>query len=464
MAFSDLMNKFGDSSREELPELPPNKAGNLEAFIQRHGGVTEEYKFYNGEITLRFNVEEHCYYRVAELGNLVPVVGVTRTVGIKDKSIMLTPWAAKVAIQKLLRLMPTEMVEGTIRIKPLTFAEFTTLALEAKSAHKDKLEEAGDIGHIAHACLEDSIKHAIKNDPEKIVRALINIPTDELAANAARSGFNWMSAHNVRWAETETKVYSRTYDYAGTMDGTAVCDSCGDKACCPVVFKDRLCLIDWKSSNHQNITYLWQAASYRKAKMEEFPDLKIEDVFILRLGKSEEEAGKFEPWHATAEESEEDFQGFLACLTLTRVVDSVEERMGHQKSTIRVIKKEQRETAKALAKEQEKLQKALDKAAAKLAKEEEKKRIKAEAKATRDALKATKHLKNIMPVTTAILKMIPKDTGTPKNPTANTKPLPEVLPENLSITSTVATKVLQISNIRYEEEPAFKPIALPGEK
>ena len=143
--------------------------------------------------------------------------------------------------------------------------------------------------------------------------------------------------------------------------------------------------------------------------MEEFPDLKIEDVFILRLGKSEEEAGKFEPWHATAEESEEDFQGFLACLTLTRVVDSVEARMGHQKSTIRAIKKEQRETAKALAKEQEKLQKALDKAAAKLAKEEEKKRIKEEAKVTRDALKAAKHLEKIMPVTTAILKMMAVD-------------------------------------------------------
>jgi hypothetical protein len=85
--------------------------------------------------------------------------------------------------------------------------------------------------------------------------------------------------------------------------------------------------------------------------------------------------------------------------------------MGHQKSNIRAIKKEQRETAKALAKEQEKLQKALDKAAAKLAKEEEKKRIKEEAKVTRDALKAAKHLEKIMPVTTAILKMMAVDIG-----------------------------------------------------
>jgi hypothetical protein len=286
--------------------------------------------------------------------------------------------------------MPTEMVEGVIRIKPLTFEEFTTIALEAKSAHKDKLDEASDIGHAAHKCLEDSINHAMQTDPQKIVRGLVGLPADELAANAAHSGLAWMLQHNVRWQETESKIYSREDDYAGTMDGLAVCDSCEDKACCPVSFKNRLSLIDWKSSNHLNITYLWQVSSYKKAKTEEFPALNIEDIWILRLGKSEEEAGKFEPWHLTPDEYEEDFQGFLACLRLTRLADSIEERMKNQKSTIRAVKKEQRETAKALKKEQEKLQKALDKAAAKVAKEAEKLRIKAEAKAERERLKAEK--------------------------------------------------------------------------
>ena len=261
MSFADLIAKKSDSGDEwaESPEHceAGNKGGSLEAFIQRHGHVTEEYHFYGGEITLRFDKEEHKYYRVGELGNLIPVNGVTNTVSIKDKSHMLTPWAAKVAIQKLLRLMPTEMAEGVVRIKPLTFEEFTTIALEAKSAHKDKLDEAGDIGHAAHKCLEESILFAIANDPQKIVRSLINVPTDGLAANAAGSGFAWMAAHNVRWCETESKIYSREFDYAGTMDGLAVCDSCNDKACCPVAFKDRLSLIDWKSSNYLNITYLW---------------------------------------------------------------------------------------------------------------------------------------------------------------------------------------------------------------
>jgi len=110
----------------------------------------------------------------------------------------------------------------------------------------------------------------------------------------------------------------------------------------------------------------------------------------LRLGKSEEEAGKFESWHSTSNTFEEDFQGFLCCLNLTRLVDSVEERMKNTKKTIRAVKKEQRETAKALQKEKDKLQKALDKAAKKVEREAEKQKIKAEAKAARETLKAAK--------------------------------------------------------------------------
>jgi len=159
--FESLLQKFGPSE-DEWAELPPQQqAGGLEAFIQKHAGVTEEFHFYANTITLRFSVEDHIYYRVSELGNLEPVDGVTTVCGIVDKSHMLVPWASKMAIQKMLRLIPTEMVNGIVRIKALTFEEFTTVALEAKSAHKDKLEEAADTGHAAHAWLEEWIKAGI---------------------------------------------------------------------------------------------------------------------------------------------------------------------------------------------------------------------------------------------------------------------------------------------------------------
>jgi hypothetical protein len=311
-------------------------------------------------------------------------------------------------------------------------------------------------------------------DPEKIVRTLINIPSDPQAANAASGGKNWMDQHNVRWIETETKIYSKEHRYAGTMDGLALCDSCQDKACCPEAFKDRLSLIDWKSSNYLKLDYFFQTAAYKCAKMEEFPQLQILDTWILRLGKNEEEAGKFEPWHVTCQEDYLLYlDGFLACLALTRLVDKVEERMRCQKSGIRTVKKEQRETAKAIAKEQAKLAKAIEKAEAKRVKEEEKIRVKAAAKATREMIRMAKLTADIDPAT------LPEGckpeeetcTSTSKVNEENSGPLDTTLPTqpstldssstNLSLSPTTqeppaqphVSTTLTVETIKYEEEP-----------
>jgi hypothetical protein len=213
--------------------------------------------------------------------------------------------------------------------------------------------------------------------------------TDERATQAVKSALAWMRAHNVKWLQTEDKIYSKQYEYAGTMDGLAYVDSCTDPACCREHYTHRLCLIDWKTSNTLKLEYCLQTAAYQQALQEE-KNTPIESRWVLRLGKSEEEAGKFEPWFLSNDDFKTDLEGFLACLRLTRLVDSVEARMKAQKGTIRAVKKEQKATAKAIAKEQEKLQKAMDKAAAKLVKEAEKVRIKAEAKAERERLKLAK--------------------------------------------------------------------------
>jgi len=270
VTFSDLLQKHGGIDSGPA-EFPPAKSGGLEAFVQKFGGVTEEYTFYNGTVTLRFDKESWTYFLVnAETGNLEPqngVTGITKIINISDR---LVPWSAKVMGAKMLRLIPTEIVDGVIRIKPLTFEEFTVIVLEAKSAHKDKLDEASDTGGLAHTCLEESIRYAIQNDPEKKVRQLINLPADERAVNAANSAKNWMDQHNVRWVVTESKVYSRKHKYAGTTDGLCLVDSCTDEACCRAPFKDRLSIADWKSSNYLSIGYLMQTAAYLQAMMEEF--------------------------------------------------------------------------------------------------------------------------------------------------------------------------------------------------
>lgn len=352
--------------------------------------LTEEsYWFYGHTVELRFNVADHKYYRVEELGNLVEVEGVTTALRNINKSDALVPWASKKCAEKILRTIPLSAETNEFKelmLAPITLTDFTKLVMEAKNAHKEILVEAGDIGHLAHKCLEDSIQFAIDHK-DGVVLELQNQPEDEKAKACAWAGFTWMRAHNVRWIKTEQKIYSREHEYAGTMDGKALVDSCNDPACCSEQFKDSLSIIDWKSSNALHVEYIFQVAgAYCHAEVEEFGE-DIQNCFILRLGKNEEEAGKFEPWRVPARDFPEAFQGFLTCLELGRLLGSTKDRISTQKKGVREIKKQQRVEQKEVAKVKAKMERAAEKAVLKMNRAAEKERIKADAKAARELAK-----------------------------------------------------------------------------
>jgi hypothetical protein len=407
-----FMGQFGappafpaEAGVSSLEELAPLGTGGLDAFIKDFNGMTESFWFYNHTIELRFQTDEHIYYLVGPLGELTAQDGVTNVVHIKDKSNALVPWAAKMVAAKLLRTIPTfekmvvvpETVPSlknlppqatlTVCVPEMTLEAFTKIVLEAKSAPRDVLEEAGDIGHMAHTWLEYFIKALIAGYKLEAESKLLNMPPDERAANCDMAALGWMHKHNVRWIATERKIYSRKYQVAGTMDGLAVVDSCDDPTCCPTPFKDKLSLIDWKSSNYLYIEYLFQTAIYEEALMEEFGGVHGEtaldedgqrirdaivkygpicDRWVNRLGK---EDGEFDPWHLTEEDFQEDLEGFLDCLSLTRSSRLVEERMKGQKATIREAKKVAKAAAKEKEKEDKKIAKAADKEAKRVAKE-----------------------------------------------------------------------------------------------
>src|ERR1035437_7839274 len=384
---NSFMGQFGGAPDSELvPASTPNVLG---AFMDQFSTLTEEsYWFYGHTVELRFNVADHKYYRVEELGNLVEVSGVTTVLKVIDKSNALVPWASKKCAEKILRTIPlsAEMNEfKELMLAPITLTEFTRLVMEAKGAHKEILTEAGDIGHLAHKCLEDSIQHAIDHTGG-VVLELKNIPEDEKAKACAEAGFAWMQAHNVRWLKTEQKIYSREHEYAGTMDGSAMVDSCDDPSCCMKPFKDHRSLIDWKSSNYLYIEYCYQTASYLAAEVEEY-GIKFDDRWILRLGKNEDEAGKFERWYLDESTFAEDFSGFRACLNLTRLVDSVTARMQVQKKGVREAKKKQKAEQKEITKMKAKVEAAATKAQKKLDRAVERERIKQEAKKNREEAK-----------------------------------------------------------------------------
>jgi hypothetical protein len=393
----DFLSKFGGGAETEEVSLPstmlsagaPNALG---AFMDKFSTMSDSYFFYNDTVELRFDSEAHQYFLVEELGNLIPVKNVTTILHVIDKSFALVPWAVKVAAQELLRKIPLAQVQdefGSIMLAPITLEDFTKLVMEAKDTHKRVLTDAGDLGHLAHKCLEDSIQHAIDHTGGNVAE-LRNLPTDEKALACAQAAFAWMQQHKVRWLKTEQKIYSREYGYAGTMDGKCLVSSCDDRSCCTEHFEDALSIADWKSSNALRLEYVFQVAgAYEHAEREEYGE-NIQYCFILRLGKNEEEAGKFEPWPIPAKDFPEAFAGFLACLELTKLIDSVSARMSARKKGVRAVKKQMKAEEKEIAKMKAKVEKAAAKAQLKLDRAAEKERIKADAKKAREEAKLAK--------------------------------------------------------------------------
>ena len=226
------------------------------------------------------------------------------------------------------------------RTRSILWTEFDKLLQDAKTAHKEYFEEAGDVGTAAHTWIENTIRNAVAFSYGIVEKMNDVAPTDERSVNCGLAAFDWMQKHNVRWISTERKIYSRQYKYAGTCDGTALVDSCDNPACCSKLFMDELSLIDWKSSNQLSVQYLYQTASYQNAIMEE-DDINIKARWILRLGK---EDGKFEAWYET--HFIEDFAGYLACLTLSRTHKAIEKRMAEEKKLKTFHKRAEKKEAK----------------------------------------------------------------------------------------------------------------------
>ena len=296
----------------------------LDQFIEKFGGMTEEYTFYGGQVTLRYDPKKHVYLLMTKNG-LEVQDGVTSICHIIDKSAALVPWGCKMMEQKLLLTTPTS--NGMVLA---SFKQYMDIVAAAKTAHKEKLEEAGNLGKIAHAWIEEYIKE--KLDPNVIVP---DLPIDERAKNACIAALTWIARHNVRWLFTERKVYSRHYKYAGTMDGLCKVDSCTDPNCCPNKFVDRLTIADWKSSNYLYPEYMLQTAAYMQAYREEMCE-NVVDRWVVRLGKDD---AAFEAWHLEWDTYEVDFKAFTDALALSRSMATIGERLTKVKNTYKLAKK-----------------------------------------------------------------------------------------------------------------------------
>lgn len=352
------------------------------------------YSFYNGEVTLYYDDAAHSYTRFDDAtGTMVEVPSVTTLLHIIDKSPALVPWSAKVCVELLRSKIVQVAQDGSVSLAyPASLEELEKLLDEAKNRHKTILEEAGDLGHLAHTCLEDSIKHAIEHTGGVVVQ-FINVPENEKARNCAYAAHDWMKKHNVRWLHTERKIYSRKHDIAGTMDGLCLVDSCGDRTCCgeydvlsgttlAMDRKDVPSVADWKTSNYFHIAYGYQTAFYLEAEVEE-KGIPIEDRWVLLLGKEEP---KFKPYLFTYDYFEEHLNCFLDAARLYRSHEAAGKRESERKRELKSGIK----AAKEIEAEAERAKKAEQKAQAKLEKEQAKLAEQAKKRQEREAAKLAK--------------------------------------------------------------------------
>jgi hypothetical protein len=145
------------------------------------------------------------------------------------------------------------------------------------NAHKQISHKAQETGLEVHKWIELWIKFMISGG---------KIETDypEHVKIPMQNFHDWVESREIEWLACEKKVYSRSWEYAGTIDALAKING-------------KLCVIDFKTSAKIYKEYYLQVSAYCNAigeMMGELPKLGV----IVRLDKEEDKFQEvaFDPW------------------------------------------------------------------------------------------------------------------------------------------------------------------------
>ena len=246
---------------------------------------------YGGKIEVKFFPESHIYYI-----NGVRNTGVTTYIGIKDKSRPLILWAIGLFRDYLYEKLPAGIDESHIE--------------EGSRLHAVRKQQAATIGDEAHKWISAYIKG---EKPE--------MPDDESVVIAINAFLDWGKKHKVKFISSERIVYSKKYDYSGSLDFEAEVDG-------------KLCLIDIKTGNELRNDVRMQTAAYLMADKEESGKKHIgrwavrlaketEEEYIARMQKKNREALPYQVFEAKYLDEEKsdldrDFEAFVSAMNLYR--------------------------------------------------------------------------------------------------------------------------------------------------
>lgn len=221
---------------------------------------TVTFEKYGGSVVIDF-YEQYGRYRHVYIrrDNGEWLKSVTKATGMLDKPALI-PWACKMMAQKLESVAKQN---GRLTIKDI---------FDSINAWRERRDETADLGTAVHDIISEYIK--FKLGRRKEMPKLPKEPKDNHPIENAFIAFRtWEKEHDVKFVETEMLVYSKKYNFVGTLDCIAYVDG-------------ELCLIDFKSGNGIYWDYVIQVSGYGIAHREEFSQ-EFKRCCIIRFGKED---------------------------------------------------------------------------------------------------------------------------------------------------------------------------------
>ena len=211
---------------------------------------------YEPEIIVSFNEDKHIYY--VEGRKVESVTGICGR-GLPKPN--LVNWLVATPLNEVKRLINERLDNND----PLDRAGLERIFKTAKEKTNKIKEDAGLVGSVVHGLIEDFLKG--KEIPKQ---------SDKAVVNCWNLFLDWWNKGEYTVVELEKKIYSKKYDYVGTLD---------------LVVKDKkgnLVLMDIKTSNFITFDYFLQLNAYKFAYEEETGS-KVSKSFIVKLSKKDAE-------------------------------------------------------------------------------------------------------------------------------------------------------------------------------
>lgn len=174
--------------------------------------------------------------------------------------------------------------------------------------YREKRDDAGDVGTMAHALMDDDIHGRPIKEPESFE----HLTEKQAKAWAALDAFRkWRKNVTLVIIDTERPLVSELHSYGGTYDALGVVDGL-------------LVLLDWKSSNRVYTEHVAQCAAYRQLVRENSNHV-VNGAHLLRVGK---ELGDFSHHYLPPDALDLGWDRFLASKWLYETDAKLKKAMG----------------------------------------------------------------------------------------------------------------------------------------